>query len=225
MRDEELLAYKREAYLAGERPVKFGDLKLKRKRRKILLTVFLLPATLITALLLMVSAGKAIAEAAEPKPILRQGKIAFQEVLQAVPSLASVEPPVTRSSASQVNEEPDLRYIDKFRITHYCACTKCCGKAEDDPRYGITATGTVVTEGRTIAVDPSVIPYGSRVAVFYDDGRICCYTAEDCGGAIDGAAIDVYISDHTRARELGVKYGSVYIVSEGLREEEDNHEN
>ena len=44
-----------------------------------------------------------------------------------------------------------------------------------------TATGTKATEGRTIAVDPSVIPYGSEVAVFYDDGRICYYIAEDCG--------------------------------------------
>ena len=107
-----------------------------------------------------------------------------------------------------------MSHLGEFRITHYCACKKCCGKDPSHPAYGITATGTVATEGRTIAVDPSVIPYGSRVAVFYDDGRIVEYIAEDCGGAIDGPEVDVFIADHDRAWELGVKSGSVYIVNE-----------
>lgn len=110
-------------------------------------------------------------------------------------------------------ETEELQYIGEYTVTHYCPCIKCCGKAEDDPWYGITATGTVATEGRTIAVDPSVIPYGSRVAVFYEDGRICYYIAEDCGGAINGNKIDVFINDHDRAWELGVKSASVYIVN------------
>lgn len=69
-------------------------------------------------------------------------------------------------------------------------------------------------QGRTIAVDPSVIPYGSRVAVEYDDGRTCYYIAEDCGGAIKGLEVDVYIADHDRAWELGVLSGCVYILNE-----------
>lgn len=117
---------------------------------------------------------------------------------------------------SQVNqdEELPLSYLGEFRITHYCPCVECCDKAPDHPDYGITATRTVATEGRTIAVDPDVIPYGSRVAVFYDDGRIVEYVAEDCGGAVDGLEVDVFIADHDRAWNLGVKSGSVYIVNE-----------
>ena len=99
--------------------------------------------------------------------------------------------------------------MGEFRITHYCPCVECCGK--DD---GITATGTVATEGRTIAVDPDVIPYGSRVAIYYDDGCLGHYIAEDCGGAIDGLEADVFIADHDRAWSLGAKSGSVYIVNE-----------
>ena len=103
-----------------------------------------------------------------------------------------------------------LTYLGEFRVTHYCACSACCGQYAD----GVTATGTVATEGRTIAVDPSVIPYGSRVAIFYDDGSIRYYTAEDSGSGITGKTVDVFIADHSRARELGVNSGSVYIVSE-----------
>lgn len=122
-------------------------------------------------------------------------------------------PPAAELAEARENpwqEESPLQYMGKFRITHYCPCVECCGK--DD---GITATGTVATEGRTIAVDPDVIPYGSRVAIYYDDGRIVEYVAEDCGGAVDGLEVDVFIADHDRAWNLGVKFGSVYIVNEG----------
>lgn len=105
--------------------------------------------------------------------------------------------------------EPQLVSLGQFRITHYCACEKCCGKTD-----GITATGTTATAGRTIAVDPDVIPYGSEVALFYDDGRICYYVAEDCGGAIKGNDIDVFVDSHEEALELGVTGASVYLVNE-----------
>ncbi|MEI3219112.1 MAG: 3D domain-containing protein [Lachnoclostridium sp.] len=42
--------------------------------------------------------------------------------------------------------------------------------------------------GRTIAVDASVIPYGSVVVI---NGH--AYVAEDCGGAIKGNKIDIYV--------------------------------
>ena len=58
-----------------------------------------------------------------------------------------------------------------FKLTYYCACAKCCGKAT-----GITASGARVAEGETIAVDPSVIPYGTKVII---NGHI--FTAQDCG--------------------------------------------
>lgn len=111
-------------------------------------------------------------------------------------------------------EESPLKYMGEFRITHYCPCEECCDKAPDHPDYGITATRTVATEGRTIAVDPDVIPYGSRVAIYYDDGRLGYYTAEDRGCDINGLDVDVFIADHERAWNMGVKSGSVYIISE-----------
>lgn len=92
--------------------------------------------------------------------------------------------------------------LGNFTITYYCACEICCNKAD-----GITATGTPVIEGQTIAVDPSVIPYGTRVII---GGHV--FTAEDCGGAIKKNHIDVYVNSHEEALALGVTNEEVYLV-------------
>ena len=183
----------------------------KRQRKRLLrFIIVLLVMSFVTVLLAKATTGKDDKRPEEaPVPTAQQMAVKLEN--PAIPATLQTAPTQT-PVASQVTEEP-LQYIGEFRVTHYCACKRCCGKSEDDPWYGITATGSVATEGRTIAVDPDVIPYGSRVAVFYDDGRIVEYVAEDCGGAIDGLEVDVFIADHDRAWALGVKSGSVYIVS------------
>lgn len=84
---------------------------------------------------------------------------------------------------------------ETYTVTAYCGCEKCCGKSD-----GITASGTVATEGRTIAVDPTVIPYGTTV---YIDGQ--AFVAEDCGGAIKGKHIDMFFESHDAAVAFGVR--------------------
>ena len=95
--------------------------------------------------------------------------------------------------------------LGEFKLTAYCPCAKCCGKTD-----GITSTGTLAAEGRTIAVDPRVIPYGSTVTIYFADGTSHTYTAEDCGGAIKENRIDVFFDDHQAAREFGVQTAYVY---------------
>ena len=97
--------------------------------------------------------------------------------------------------------------LGEFTLTAYCPCAKCCGKWAN----GITATGTTATEGRTIAVDPRVIPYGSSVTIYFADGTSHTYTAEDCGGAIKENRIDVFFDDHETARAFGVQSAMVYV--------------
>lgn len=111
-------------------------------------------------------------------------------------------------------EEPqkEIVRLGEFKLTHYCPCEKCCGKTPDHPAYGITSSGTVATEGRTIAVDPSVIPYGTEVIIVYEDGTTATYIAEDCGGSIKNNRIDIYMDSHQAALEAGVKMAEVYIV-------------
>ena len=90
-----------------------------------------------------------------------------------------------------------------FTITAYCPCAKCCGSYSPEVRGGEphTATGTVPCQGRTIAVDPSVIPYGTRVTI---EG-LGTFTAEDCGSSVDGEHIDIYFENHEDAVAFGVK--------------------
>ena len=95
-------------------------------------------------------------------------------------------------------------YLGTFKITHYCACKKCCGPNAQ----GITASGKRVEENKTKAVDPKVIELGSQV---YIDGY-GYMEAQDTGSAIKGNIIDVYIADHQEALNLGVVYKDVYLV-------------
>lgn len=206
MRDEDLIAYEREAYLTRQRrrQRQAARRRAQARRRQLRVVFLFLLGVLLTIFLVRVDAGGAEEQVA--------GKLE-KSTPAAAPAILDVD--AQEPGQVKQDEELPLSYLGEFRITHYCACKKCCGKEESDPWYGITATGTVATEGRTIAVDPDVIPYGSRVSVFYDDGRIVEYIAEDCGEAIDGLEVDVFIADHERARELGVKSGSVYLVNEG----------
>lgn len=90
-----------------------------------------------------------------------------------------------------------MESLGEFTITYYDACMKCCGKTD-----GITASGAVVREGVTVAVDPTVIPLGTYI---YIEG-IGYRVAQDVGGAIKGNKIDVYVNSHSEALELGVDY-------------------
>ena len=99
-------------------------------------------------------------------------------------------------------------YLGEYTLTAYCACAKCCGRWSN----GYTATGTLATEGRTIAVDPGVVPYGSKVLLIWPDGTQHEYIAEDCGSGINGNRIDVFIADHEAARVFGVQHAAAYLT-------------
>ena len=126
---------------------------------------------------------------------LEQNKITLEE------QLASANAHIENiKSASN-----SLIYLGDFKLTHYCSelYEHICGTGD-----GLTATGTQVTPGRTIAVDPTIIPYGSEV---YIEG---CgwFVAEDCGGAIKGNHIDIAVETHEQALNMGVKTGGVWIL-------------
>ena len=73
----------------------------------------------------------------------------------------------------------------------------------------ITATGTVPTFGRTIAVDPKVIPYGTRIYIPEFDKT---FIAEDCGGGITGNKIDIYMNTKQECLNWGVRDITIYIL-------------
>ena len=107
----------------------------------------------------------------------------------------------------------EFESLGEFTLTAYCTCPKCCEEwsAEHPSRAGTgfvqkTASGTIPTPGRTISVDPRVIPFGMTVLI---DGRE--YVAEDCGGAIKGNRIDILFKDHNETLDFGRQKTEVFI--------------
>lgn len=151
--------------------------------------------------------------------VLSKAQVEDLEVIEPTPPVVSerISAPTVETETPEVETviEPEIEYISlgEYRITAYCACKKCCGKwADSRPLddngnpivYG--ASGKVLIPGYSIAVDPDVIPYGTKV---YIDGRE--YIAHDTGGAIDGNRIDFYMGSHEDALEWGVQYREIFI--------------
>ncbi len=87
-----------------------------------------------------------------------------------------------------------LNEVVTFIVTAYCACALCTGHT-----HGITKSGHPVKANHTAACPPSMLG-----AIIHIDGlglRVC----DDTGSKIKGNHVDVYISDHNKAKKFGVK--------------------
>ena len=117
------------------------------------------------------------------------------QVTQIVTSRASSLP----RTSTEVASVPEG--ATTYKITAYCPCSKCCGKAT-----GRTASGTTATAGRTVAAS-SKFAFGTKLNI---NGHI--YTVEDRGGAINGNKIDIFVNSHSEALQWGVRYLPVSVV-------------
>jgi uncharacterized protein YabE (DUF348 family) len=108
----------------------------------------------------------------------------------------------------------NIAYSEKIRMmsTAYTSSFRDTGKRPDDKYFGITASGTKAKrnpEGySSVAVDPNVIPLGTKL---YVDGYGYAI-AEDVGSAIKGNKIDVYLNSDAECYRWGRRYVDVYIV-------------
>lgn len=116
------------------------------------------------------------------------------------------------------NSRGDLvRYKDviKLKATAYTSSLADTGKTPDHPEFGITYTGMRAREG-VIAVDPKVIPLGTKVYVEVP-GSAPDYgfaIAADIGSAIKGNLIDLYFDSSKKVSEWGRRNVVVYILNE-----------
>lgn len=117
-----------------------------------------------------------------------------------------VEPvEVKTTPRTEAQEISEVISLGVFRLTAYCPCVSCTSDGD-----GITASETVATQGRTVAVDPTVIPYGTVLIINGHE-----YIAEDCGEEwIQGKEIDIFFDRHQEAREFGVQYAEVFTLVE-----------
>lgn len=95
-----------------------------------------------------------------------------------------------------------LQSLGTFKLTGYCPCYSC---SEGWGRH--TSTGAMASANHTIAVDPRVIPYGTKVMI---NGTV--YTAEDKGGGVRGNHIDVFYNTHQETKAQGTQYQEVFLV-------------
>lgn len=94
--------------------------------------------------------------------------------------------------------------LGSFKTTAYCPCRSC---SEGWGRH--TCTGAIASANHTIAVDPRVIPYGSKVLI---NGTV--YTAEDKGGAVKGNHIDIFFDTHGETRTYGTRSAEVFLIQD-----------
>lgn len=112
------------------------------------------------------------------------------------------EPEQVTTEAETAETEP--LYLGVYTCTAYCSCPACCGEYSS----GYTASGTLATEGRTVACNS--LPIGTRLLI---DGHE--YTVEDTGYTPYGDAwIDIFFDSHEAALNFGVQQKEVFLLED-----------
>ena len=120
----------------------------------------------------------------------------------AMPPAPELKPlPQQTQSVSTAIHKVHTKSLGKFKLTAYCPCRECSGG------YGRqTSTGCRARPRHTVAVDPRVIRYGTKLII---DG--VTYTAEDCGGGVKGRHIDIFFNSHSEVERFGKRYREVRV--------------
>lgn len=144
-------------------------------------------------------------ELATVKEDLKSAVSSNKELQQSLDDVSGELAAVNKTLNDLKSSEYKLVYMGKFKLTHYCVEKRkhICGTGS-----GITATGTKVTAGRTVAVDPRSIPYGTQIYIEGYGWRI----AEDCGSAVKNNHIDIAVDAHSQAMTMGTKNGGVWVL-------------
>ncbi len=132
-----------------------------------------------------------------------------EELSQAIAQAKETGIPVIEGGLIITPEGELLTYASEgiFKATAY---------HNSDPGCTIwTATGTLCRVG-AIAVDPKVIPYGTKMYIVSNDGKfIYGYAvAEDCGGSIKGNRIDLYYDSTAECSAFGIRDCTVYFLTD-----------
>ena len=77
-----------------------------------------------------------------------------------------------------------------------------------------TSTGTLCRVG-AIAVDPRIIPYGTKMYIITNDGQYIYgeAVAEDCGSAIKGNRVDLYYDTVAECWQFGIREATIYFLN------------
>lgn len=128
---------------------------------------------------------------------------AKSEKLERELKLKNEENEKLKSKNTSRGRKPKISYLN-FEATAYDLSVESCGKSVGDSGYGITATGRNLKgltreQAMVVAVDPRVIPLGSKLEIIFPKPYTHfsgIYTADDTGGAIKGKIIDLYMGEN-----------------------------
>ncbi len=130
-----------------------------------------------------------------------------KELRRHVVAVADITPPVTEVREAGTRSVVTTSRGD-IRFTKVMEMEATAYHPMDGDGRGITASGIPATYG-VVAVDPDVIPLGTRVFIPGYGEAI----AADTGGAIQGARIDLCMEDYDEAFEFGRRMTEVYILN------------
>ena len=158
--------------------------------------------------------------------ILRTGEVCYLEGAEISRNILTekvTRQPVTEVIALGCGPEPERQpkplvteesvilptgEVLRYKNVIHSLATAYCDK-------GLTATGTQARVG-AIAVDPTVIPYGTRMFIMTADGQYIygLATAEDCGSKdhIYGTRIDLHLDTYYECRQFGARECLVFIL-------------
>nr|WP_285889050.1 3D domain-containing protein [Paenibacillus polysaccharolyticus] len=150
---------------------------------------------------------KVIAVGTKAKPVVKEPEV---QLVSAKTSTAKKAVTTNSKKTSASGSKVITVSGNSFKYSKVLKNVSMTAYSSEEPGIGTkTASGTRVTEGRTIAVDPKVIPIGWWV---YIEG-LGFRRAEDTGGAIKGNKIDVYYDSVKHALNFGRKKGkTVYVI-------------
>lgn len=137
------------------------------------------------------------------------------EPVDAVIKKGTKKKPVPTSAPVQKTASETAGTINGYKYTKKITMsgTAYTNSPAENAGYSVTAMGTQLRRG-VAAVDPSVIPLGSRLYVVSADGSFVYGTAvaEDTGGAIKGNKIDLCFTSSGEAKSFGRRDCIVYVL-------------
>ncbi|MGO1136508.1 3D domain-containing protein [Bacillus subtilis] len=139
---------------------------------------------------------------------------ALEDEVAALKAEVEAKPKVLPNEVA--NETPNAKEPAKqsawqtFEASAYTAGKESTGKSKGDRGYGITASGSSVLEGVTVACPPSM-SLGSVIEIKGVGERVC----QDRGSAITEGHLDIYMESDRDAVNFGRRLVQARLVEEG----------
>lgn len=195
--------------------------KIARGRREVTEEVIEIPyeterrenASLARNLISVARYGTAGTRTVKTETIYRDGELYSQKVVSDVITKQPVNEILDVGTKANTIVAPDGTVYTYSKVITCTATAYDASYESNGPWGAITATGKALASGM-VAVDPRVIPLGTKLYIEAPDGSWSYgyAVAEDTGGAIKGNKIDLFYHTNYECRQFGRRKANVYIL-------------